>query len=422
MRRNLFSIAKNEHGNIAIITAVIMPFLVAAIGFGVEVAYWYHEDDQLQQTADKAAYAAGIELRAGSNYSTIDAAALKVASANGFTLPASTVQPTSSSSATTGVAGQDSLIVKNPPATGAYVNNSNAVQVSITKYLPLTFSAMFLSAPVVENPKAVALIQSAANACVLALSKTASQSVSVGGSASINLVGCNIDSNSVASDSIKTSGSSKLHADCILTVGGVSLTTGSTTTTCPNPITDTPPVADPLASLPTPTSSTTWTNSNASKLQPGVYSNGLDLKGTKTLDPGVYIITGGNFNVSANANINGSGVTFYIANGVNVSMNANGYVNLSAPTTGPYSGVLFFGARDGTGSVTLNGTATSQLTGTIYFPNQNISYNGNFSGNGGCTHVIANTISWSGNATISQDCSSYGMANIPSLEVVKLVE
>ena len=157
-------------------------------------------------------------------------------------------------------------------------------------------------------------------------------------------------------------------------------------------------------------------------MQPGVYSNGLNLTGTKNLQPGVYIVTGGSVSVGANANITGSGVTIYVANGVDVKMNANGYVNLSAPTSGPYSGVLFFGARDGTGSVTMNGTAASLLTGSIYFPNQNVSYLGNFSGSGGCTQVVAKTVSWSGTTSIAQDCTTYGMASIPSQKTVMLVE
>ena len=422
MREKLHNFRSDESGNIAIVGALVMPLLVGAIGFGVEVAYWYHEDNQLQQTADKSAYAAGIELRAGSSLSKINAAALSVASANGFVPTGSISQTNSTSQSNTGSANADTLTVYTPPASGAFTNNANAVQVVIVKNVPLSFSSVFINAPIAEQLKSVALIQTAANACVLALSTTASPGVSVGGSAAINLVGCNVDSNSVAADSIKTFGSATLNADCILAVGGVSIAAGSVTTTCPGPIVNTPPVADPMGNLPVPTSSTTWMNSNGAVLQPGVYPNGLNLTGTKTLQPGVYIVTGGSFSLGANANITATGVTFYIANGVNVSMNANGYINASAPTSGTYSGVLFFGARDGTGRVTLNGTASSLLTGNIYFPNQNVSYIGNFSGNGGCTHVVASTISWSGHASISQNCSAYGMGSIPSLQTVKLVE
>lgn len=422
IRNSLSSFKRNNSGNVAIMTALLMPILVAGAGFGAEAALWYHNGIKLQQTADKSVFAAAIDLRAGASSDTLKSTALEIAAANGFTAQKSTSNPIGPGWTTVGIAGADNLIVSNPPTSGAYAGNPDAIQVALQKFIPLSFSAMFIDVPMVENVKAVALIQTAGNACVLALSTTAPGSVSVGGNASLNLTGCNINSNSTASNAVSTSGSSTLSADCIVVVGGVSLNGGSTTQQCANTVTNTSAVADPYASLPVPTSSTTRPNSNGATLQPGVYPNGLNLTGTKTLQPGVYIVTGGSINVGANANITGSGITIYVANGVDVSMNANGYVNLSAPTSGVYSGVLFFGARDGTGSVSMNGTSASKLTGAIYFPNQDLSYNGNFSGNGGCMRVVAKTVSWSGNATIAQDCSAFGIANIPSQRTVMLVE
>ena len=104
-------------------------------------------------------------------------------------------------------------------------------------------------------------------------------------------------------------------------------------------------------------------------------------------------------------------------------MNGNATVTLSAQTSGTYSGVLFYGDRTGTSaSSTFNGTATSLLTGAIYFPKQQVSYLGNFSGTGGCTQVVANTIQWSGSTTIKQNCSSLGMKDIPAAQSVAIAE
>ena len=381
------------------------------MGFGGEVAIWYHDSLQLQQAADKSVYAAAIDLRAGANSNTILTTARDTASVNGF------VPGTSGATGMT-----DSLAVFNPPTSGAYTGNAKAIQVVFQKYVPLSFSSLFMSSPVQENASAVALIATADSACVLALSTTASGAISVGGSANLSLSGCNVNSNSTAADAVLTYGSGTLSVDCIVSVGGVSLRGGSTTLACANATTNAPPIGDPYSTLPVPTSGTTWLNSNAAVLRPGVYPNGLDLKGTKQLQPGVYIVTGGSVSVSALANITGSGVTIYVADGVSVSMNANGLINISAPTSGVYSGVLFYGARDGTGSVTMNGTASSLMTGALYFPNQNVSYLGNFSGNGGCMRVVAQTVSWSGHTSISQNCSAFGIANIPSQQPVTLVE
>jgi hypothetical protein len=111
-----------------------------------------------------------------------------------------------------------------------------------------------------------------------------------------------------------------------------------------------------------------------------------------------------------------------MAGGASLSMNGNATVNLSAPTSGPYSGILFFGDRSVSGNTySFNGTASSVMTGALYFPTEAVSYNGNFSGANGCTQIVADTVSWSGNANFNVNCSSYGMSPIPALQAVKLV-
>jgi hypothetical protein len=222
---------------------------------------------------------------------------------------------------------------------------------------------------------------------------------------------------------VKVQGSAKLTTDCIIAVGDVNLTSGAHVTVCPAPITQAPPAADPFADLSIPTVSGNKTvGGGSSPIQPGNYTNGMNISGTRTMQPGIYVVSGGDFKINANANITGTDVTIYIKAGTNVSINGNATVHLSAPTSGTYSGMLFFGDRSGTGNVTFNGTAASKLTGAIYFANQDINYLGNFSGNGGCTQVVGNTVQWSGNTSINQDCTAYGMKTIPAMQVVKLAE
>ena len=403
MKKLTSFIGKCEKGNIAIATAIMMPLLVGGAGFGVETAYWFYQDSQLQQASDKAVYTAAIEKRAGSTTQKILSAATTTATENGYT--------------------PGTIVINYPPTMGAYAGNATAIEAQLTREVPRFFTAIFTTAPIIDNARAVAIMQSSADACVLALSKTASRAAQVTGSGNLNLTGCTVMSNSIATDSVYVQGAAQMSADCIIAVGDVSLKTGSTTTTCTKKaITNVSPASDPYASLPVPTSAINIPNTNGAILQPGNYVNGMNLSGTKILSPGVYIVSSGSFKINANANILGTGVTIYIAAGVSVSMNGSATVNLSAPTTGTYAGMLFFGDRNGTAGVTFNGTAASKLTGAIYFANQDVSYLGNFSGNGGCTRVVAKTIVWSGNTSISQNCTAFGMANIPALQIVKLVE
>jgi hypothetical protein len=394
---------KERNGNTAIVTALVVPLLAGGAGFGVETAFWYHKDLELQQAADKSAYTAALEKRAGSNSSKILNTATYIATENGY-------QP-------------GTLAVHYPPSTGTYAGDTKAIEVELSIELPRYFTSFFFDDMVTERVRAVALLQTAANACVLALSTTMSHAARFSGSADLNLVGCTVMSNSMASDSVRVQGSAKLTTDCIIAVGNVSLTSGATMTECPGAITNAPPAADPFADVPVPSSAgPTYTSTSGAVLQPGHYTNGMNLSGTKTLSPGVYVVSGGNFRINANANISGSGVTIYFTAGTSVNINGTATVNLSAPTSGTYSGMLFFGDRSATDSVTLNGTADSILTGAIYFANQDINYLGNFSGNGGCTQVVGKTVEWTGNTTINQDCTAYGMKTIPALQLVKLAE
>lgn len=386
--------------NVATIFALTLPIVVGAAGFGVETSYWYYNSLKLQATADAAAYAGALEKISGSDNPTIVAAATQSATTNGL--------------------GAGTIVVNTPPVSGPNTAKK-AVEVIVTQNLDRMFTSIFTQGQVPEQARAVALITNASNACDIALNPSASQAVLFSGNTSVKLTGCSVMSNSTAADAIKLQGSARLQADCLISAGGVSLS-NPVTTVCPAPITQALPAADPFADLPTPAASNPCQNANKSTLAPGTYCNGLNLTGTVTLSPGVYVVQG-NLKINANAAIVGSGVTIFMSGSSTVSMNGNASVKLSAPTSGTYSGVLFYGDRTGNSAAsTFNGTADSLLTGAIYFPRQLISYLGNFAGTGGCTQVVADTIQWSGNSNINQDCSSLGMRNIPATQSVALVE
>jgi hypothetical protein len=135
------------------------------------------------------------------------------------------------------------------------------------------------------------------------------------------------------------------------------------------------------------------------------------------------VIDGGTFKINSNADITGSGVTFYLTNGATLQFNGNAHVVLSAPTTGTYSGLLFFGDRtQAFASNTLNGNNSSEMTGAVYFPSQEVDFLGNFSGNNGCLQVISDRIYYTGNGTFRTDCTGDGMKDIVTPGSVAVVE
>jgi Putative Flp pilus-assembly TadE/G-like len=403
--KNLVSFLKfKDSGNVAIMTALVVPMLVGGAGFAVETVYWYRQDLQLQQAADKAAYAGALALRAGQNISAIRAAATAMANANGFT---------------------GTPVTNWPPTSGPNAGNVRAVEVLATQQLPRFFSSVIREGMITEDSRAVALTVPGAEACVLALSPSANAAVNVAGNANLSLTGCVVMANSNAANGVQVQNAAALlQAECVVSVGGVQFhDAGSTILDCAAAMTQQPPTADPLAGLPEPPNGANGTYNAATRTySPGYFPSGMSFTGnqTYTLNPGVYVLNG-NFSASGSGTINGTGVTIFMRSG-SVSLNGNTRINLTAPTTGTYAGVLFFGGRTNTASNTFNGTSNSRLTGILYFPGQALSYLGNFSGTDGCTLVIANTVSWSGATNLNQDCTHFNFPPVPATSTIALVE
>ena len=404
LTRHLVRLGANRSGNVAVVFAITLPILLGAAGLGVETSYWYYRSLQLQSAADAAAYTGGLEKLAGSQTSVIEAAAADTATSNGFETSSGTVT------------------VHTPPTTGPNIS-AHAVEVVLRQTVERYFTSIFSSAPVVLSARAVAKSSTVSKACMLALDTVASKAALFSGSSNLTLTACAVMSNSTAADSIKVQGSAKLTVSCLMSAGGMDLAGGTVSTTCSTPISQTQPALDPFIDLPVPPVTNPCRSTKGATLQPGTYCSGLSLSGTVNLSAGVYVIDSGDLKINANANVTGANVTIYMRCGSRISINGTATVQLSAPTTGSYAGVLFYGDRTCVGgSNTFNGTATSLLTGAIYFAKQDVNYLGNFSGSGGCSQVVAGTIQWSGNTSIKQDCTSLGMRDIPANLTVQLVE
>lgn len=390
-------------GNVAMVFALALPVVVGGAGFGVETTYWYYRSLSLQAAADAAAHAGAIERRAGAGEQAVTDVAVMAASENGYDATAGTAE------------------VNTPPLSGPSAGG-DAVEVVLRETAVRFFTRMFMDEDVDLTARAVASFRTASNACVLALDPTASRAAQFSGNTAVSLTGCSVMANSRAADAVSLRGSARLTVNCLISGGGANLGSGATLTECRSPILNAPPVGDPYASIPEPAAQGGCLNGNGSTLSPGRYCSGLRLGGNVTLQPGVYHISGGDFRVNANANIQGQGVTFVLHGSSGLNFNGNATVNLAAPTTGAAAGILFFGDRSGSGSSTLNGTASSRMTGAIYLPRQAVSYLGNYSGSGGCVRVVARTVEWSGSTQLSSDCSSFGIPAIPVLHLVQLTE
>ncbi len=422
-------IAQDEAGSIAIVAAIILPLVVGGLGLGAETGYWYMMQRKLQHAADVSAHAAGVRKRAGAIKSQIDVAALNIAMSTGFS------------------PSVGAIVVNSPPLAGIKSGSADSVEVLLTHVQSRLLSAIFSNTSVTIKARAVASIIAGSKACVLALAPTASGAVTVSGSTAVTLNGCDIASNSNAADSFLMSGTgAKLSTGCVDAVGQAVITSGLTLTQCAAVKEYAPVVRDPYASVPEPAvvgacnnakvgqpnSTTTLTpaNNHPSGVKSMRFCNGLDLKGIVNFSPGLYLIEGGDLRINggdANATslvqLAGAGVTFYFASNAAMNINSKATLNLAAPTSGPFSGILFFGSRASGGYIQhVNGSATSTMQGAVYMPASAVSLNGNSTAVGGCTQVIGLTVTFTGNSTLGATCDSAGTKGIESNETVAIVE
>jgi hypothetical protein len=208
--------------------------------------------------------------------------------------------------------------------------------------------------------------------------------------------------NSDASKAMVVTGKGTVTANAVSVTGGVSAPAGAIS---PPPVTGASPRPDAYASLAAPTySGCNFNNYKLTRgpatLTPGVYCGGILILGGKaTFSPGLYIVNGGGLSILGGS-ASGQGVTFYITSNGHaygpVSIGAV-QVNLSAPTSGPLAGVLFFQDRSVktnlSNSLMENGSA--ELNGLLYFPTTKVLYSGGSASSPGPTIIVADTVSLS---------------------------
>ena len=228
-------------------------------------------------------------------------------------------------------------------------------------------------------------------ASIYVLNATAAGAVNLSGNGKITLTGVLVvDSKSSAA--VEASGNAAVSASAIDVVGGVSASGNASFS--PKPVTGAAALADPLAGLAAPVvagpsnGAINVSGNTAPTINPGVYSQiSVSGNGKLTMNPGVYAIAAGGFTAAGNAVINGSGVMIYNAgsnypgtggNFGGVSLSGNAQVNLTAPTTGAYAGIVLFQSRDNTRAISLSGNTIVGLNGgMIYAPAALVTTSGN---------------------------------------------
>ena len=396
--------ADDQSGSYVIISALLMPVLVGTAGLGTEVGYWYYKHKNMQSAADSGAVSAAT---GGSNLVT---EANSITASYGYQNGVKNV----------------AVAVNQPPTLGNYSSNPQAIEVIVSQPQERLLSALFGSGPVPITARAVALPNSGTG-CVLALNSNANSAVSVGGGNQLDLVKCNLYSNSKASPSLDVSGSAAVSANQVGVVGDIS---GESNITAPNgKRTHIRPIADPYADVYPPAKPSCSNkkiivnaNGKTETLDPGCYSGSITVNAGASLNlsPGIYYLDGTNISVAGNATITGTGVTLVFTGSGSewgtASIGSNANVTLTAPSSGPTQGIVFYGDRKmpvGT-DFNLTGGGTQNFGGAIYLPKAKLKFSGGNGTTTSCTKIIADTIAFSGTSNLKVDCAALGTATIGS--------
>jgi Flp pilus assembly protein TadG len=403
--------ARPRRGSVAIQVAITATVLIGMVSLGVEVSYLLLAHRQMQSAADAAALAGADALSAG-NTTGITTEADAVAARNGFTNGVNNVVVT----------------ISNPPVGGAVdAGDSTAVEATVTQPQSLTLITLFHSGTISVSATAVAKVVSAGLYCSLSLDSSANAALSLSNSAQLlTNTNCGVAVNSSSASAI-TMTNSAIIGGPVLDHGGASLSNSAAFTnssvTLYGGVT-----ADPYANvaLQTPPSCTsqsgTASNSQTLNLTQDsslgtTFCSGWNFSNSATVNlaPGIYYVKQG-LNISNSVTVNGTGgVTIVVYGTYAMSISNSVVLNLTAPTSGPYAGLAFFGPRNSTSNVTQalgSNSATLNITGAIYFPSQTLHLTNSASvGAPGCTQVIADVIIVSNSVTLDNNCT--GTAVVP---------
>jgi hypothetical protein len=434
----------SESGHVLITVAIAMTVLLGFAGIAADVSYLEHVKRRMQTAADAGALAGAYQLLASGVTNPCTDATANTNATTAARNDSQLNQYTNGSSNTT-------VTVNCPPTSGTYNGDNSAVEVIVSQSnQPNFFMAALGRSQATVAARAVGHL-SGGNGCIVGLSRTASPATVRFGGTAIVTVGCGVFSN----------GNMTCSPGATLNTAFVGAAGSSTCSGAQNLV----PIKDPLANLPAPTfphacgttgngtSGTPYVGSpgflnitgGTVYLNPGVYCGGIRVGAGATVyfNPGDYILAGGGSgNNALNINggtVSGSGVFFYLTGSQSttssftgetsygtLSVNGGTTVNLSAPSSGTYSGILFYSDRTitptgGSSSVTVNGTSGSGFDGAFYFPHSDVTINGTAAAgttSAGNIPIIANTVTFTGGAVFNGNIAALPGGHFYSVAVL----
>ena len=433
---------RDRRGNALVIAGAALPMVVGAAGLATDTIQWTLWKRQLQRAADSAAIAGVYERESTSGgTSTVDSTVTHDLSLNLHTFYG----------LTTGSANCSGKCIIAFPADSGVETDQVKVTISLQQRLP--FSSFFLrTPPTITATATAASIPAGGDACIEALDTTSATGVTFSGNAAVEMPDCDIFSNTSGTNAAIGRGSAAVTANSVGGVGGIQQSNNFTVTAY-RPYS--PSLADPFSNSPSSHSGTpnpsdmhcvgsalTEDTNIAAAITSGTNCwSSLSVSPNKTLTiPSTYsgpiYINGGGANFKGDFSC--ASCTIVLTNSDpssttigQLTVNATAKLNITAPTFGDYKGLAIYQDRRAascTGNCnTINGNSASIITGAIYFPNQEVWYNGTGTTTATCTMFVAKRVTFTGNSGTSNkfktlaDCSSEGLPSNATVRMVRLV-
>jgi Flp pilus assembly protein TadG len=422
-----------RRGTVAVLVAISLTALIGFAAIALDGGLLQHNRRIAQSTADAAALAAAGDLF--SNYptnlgldkgGTAKAKALAVAEANGYANDLVTTKVT----------------VNIPPQSGPYANKAGYAEVIVEYYQTRYFSTLWGSDKVTVRARAVARAYwGASGTGILILDPTLQHSLDASGTGEVKVTGgANVIVDSNHADAARVTGGGGLTAQQFLITGGF---TGPLTGAVKTGVSPTP---DPLAYLKVPpvppdgkmTTKSLGQGNKQYTLTPGRYTNlptfnsgdevilqqasANDNGGIYYLDGTAFKSTGANILMDPNTS---GGVMIYNnpTGGNNQGIGISGgsgtpTINLSALTSGPYAGILFWQNREATQDINISGGENTTLQGTFYAANARLLIAGQGNAHIG-SQYISRTLTLSGGGNFTIDYTDEGTARIREIKLVE---
>lgn len=427
---------KDRRGNALAIACAAMPLIVGAAGLAVDTIQWTLWKRQLQRAADSAAIA-GVYDREAANGSTSTIAA--------------TVDHDLTLNKHTWMALKTGFPQLAYPADSGVMQNQVKVTLAVQQQLP--FSSFFLTtAPTIYAVSTAATIPAGGDPCMGAFETSAKiTGLNFTGNAGIEAPDCTGWANSASTNSAAAGGSSNVTLETVVAVGGIK-ESNNWHVKAYRPYS--PPFKDPYAEVnpdPADMRCTTSALDQDTNLAAAATANtncwsSLRVNSNQTLNLDNYVNPNNpnkTFYINAGdafvqGNLTCTGCTIVLTNKDPLSntigqfkVNADSNTNITAPTGGKFQGIAIYQdrrAQDSNQTNKINGNSGSVIQGALYFPSQQLDYNGTGTTSAICTMFLSRRLNFSGNSTTTNkfrrlaDCAAFGLGTgTGSSRIVRLV-